>query len=159
MQNDTPTLASDARLFFAEQVKKARQKLGETQTEFANRFGVATNTISRYETGLYQPSDEVILACLMINDELKDDTPATLQHANEAIKHLTQVIDELTNKLATELERQRREYVEAVEKLKYGSPKSCDESYWSTRGDDVLKSQVYFEALADVLAILKKARE
>lgn len=151
MQNDTPTLASDARLFFAEQVKKARQKLGETQTEFANRFGVATNTISRYETGLYQPSDEVILACLMINDELKDDTPATLQHANEAIKHLTQVIDELTNKLATELERQRREYVEAVE------------MYFAHIQNDGLYGEpmrIKPEELADdVLAILKKARE
>lgn len=41
-------------------IKAARLRLGETQAQFAKRFGVATNTVSRWETGAYDISLEAI---------------------------------------------------------------------------------------------------
>lgn len=39
-----------------ELIKQARLSLGENQTQFAKRFNVATNTVSRWETGAYEIS-------------------------------------------------------------------------------------------------------
>jgi transcriptional regulator with XRE-family HTH domain len=36
-------------------VRRARLLLGETQSDFANRFGVETSTVSRWERGLVKP--------------------------------------------------------------------------------------------------------
>jgi transcriptional regulator with XRE-family HTH domain len=41
-------------------IKAARLRLGETQTQFAKGFGVAPNTVSRWETGAYEVSLEAI---------------------------------------------------------------------------------------------------
>ena len=43
-----------------EMIKQARTRLGETQEKFAKRFAVATNTVSRWETGTYDVSIEAI---------------------------------------------------------------------------------------------------
>jgi transcriptional regulator with XRE-family HTH domain len=41
-------------------IKDARQALGETQEQFAKRFAVATNTVSRWETGAYEVSLDAV---------------------------------------------------------------------------------------------------
>jgi transcriptional regulator with XRE-family HTH domain len=41
-------------------IKIARERLGETQTKFAQRFAVTPNTVSRWETGTYSLSVEAI---------------------------------------------------------------------------------------------------
>lgn len=41
-------------------IKNARTRLGETQEKFAKRFAVAPNTVSRWETGTYDVSIDVI---------------------------------------------------------------------------------------------------
>lgn len=37
-------------------IKTARNRLGETQEQFAKRFAVAPNTVSRWESGTYEVS-------------------------------------------------------------------------------------------------------
>lgn len=81
--------------FFAEEIKKCRTSLGENQTQFAKRFRVATNSISRYETGLYQAPYEILLWVLLENRTINDTSPASLDHANLAIKHLQKTITAL----------------------------------------------------------------
>ncbi len=41
-------------------IKITREQYGETQTEFAKRFGTHANTISRWETGRYQVPNQVL---------------------------------------------------------------------------------------------------
>jgi transcriptional regulator with XRE-family HTH domain len=41
-------------------IREAREFHGESQAEFAKRFKVSTNTVSRWETGTYKPSLVVI---------------------------------------------------------------------------------------------------
>lgn len=41
-------------------LKNARKALGESQGTFSKRFSVSTNTVSRWETGAYNLSPEVI---------------------------------------------------------------------------------------------------
>lgn len=41
---------------WAKMIRDARTRLGESQEVFARRFGVATNTVSRWETGTYDVS-------------------------------------------------------------------------------------------------------
>jgi transcriptional regulator with XRE-family HTH domain len=41
-------------------VKTARLSLNETQEKFAARFGVSTNTVSRWETGIYSVPLDVV---------------------------------------------------------------------------------------------------
>lgn len=45
---------------WATEIKAARKRLGESQNKFAERFKVAVNTVSRWETGTYDPSPEVM---------------------------------------------------------------------------------------------------
>lgn len=45
---------------WAKLVKDARLNLGETQERFAKRFAVATNTVSRWETGAYEISLDAV---------------------------------------------------------------------------------------------------
>ncbi len=49
-----------------DELKKRRERLGLTQSEFAGEIGVTATTISRYETGLTQipKSMELILEAL-----------------------------------------------------------------------------------------------
>ena len=47
-----------------ERIKKLRQTLGLTQSEFAERIGSVQNTITGYETGKRMPSNQVVaLVC------------------------------------------------------------------------------------------------
>ena len=39
---------------FPQMIKLTRQAMGETQAEFAKRFGTGGNTVSRWESGAYQ---------------------------------------------------------------------------------------------------------
>ena len=39
----------------ARRVKSLRQRMGKTQTEFAEELGVRQQTVSEWETGLYAP--------------------------------------------------------------------------------------------------------
>lgn len=96
---------SGATSYFSEQIKKARLKLGESQTQFASRFGVATNSISRYETGTYEAPYEILLWCLMETHQLQDDIPTSIQHANLAIEQLQKVIEEQAQELQAAEER------------------------------------------------------
>ncbi|MFI2837579.1 helix-turn-helix domain-containing protein [Mycolicibacterium sp. PDY-3] len=41
-------------------IKQTRERLGETQEQFAKRFAVTTNTVSRWETGTYQVSLDAV---------------------------------------------------------------------------------------------------
>lgn len=41
-------------------IKSTREGLGETQAEFAKRFSTHANTVSRWESGQYQASYEVL---------------------------------------------------------------------------------------------------
>lgn len=41
-------------------LRLARRRLNESQEVFAKRFGVSTNTVSRWETGTYRVSPEVM---------------------------------------------------------------------------------------------------
>lgn len=41
-------------------IKTARERLGETQEEFAARFAVSPNTVSRWESGTYKVSLEAV---------------------------------------------------------------------------------------------------
>ena len=41
-------------------LRQVRKRLGESQVQFASRFGVATNTVSRWETGAYDIPAEVV---------------------------------------------------------------------------------------------------
>ncbi len=43
-------------------IKKVRNTVGLTQTEFGTRIGVKGNTVTGYETGLRNPSDAIILS-------------------------------------------------------------------------------------------------
>ena len=55
-----------------ERIKKLRQTLGLTQSEFAERIGSVQNTITGYETGKRMPSNQVInLICreFHVNEE------------------------------------------------------------------------------------------
>ena len=45
---------------FPELIKSTREGLGETQAEFAERFGSHANTVSRWESGQYQAPYAVI---------------------------------------------------------------------------------------------------
>lgn len=45
---------------FPKLIKECRQSLGETQAEFALRFDTHANTVSRWESGDYQASYDVI---------------------------------------------------------------------------------------------------
>lgn len=45
---------------WGEMIKTARLRLGESQEKFAKRFAVATNTVSRWETGSYDVSLEAV---------------------------------------------------------------------------------------------------
>ena len=51
-----PTNQKVGSLDWPNMIKAARQNLCETQEEFAKRFDVSTNTISRWETGEYKVS-------------------------------------------------------------------------------------------------------
>lgn len=136
----------DATKWFAEEIKKCRLKLGESQTVFAKRFGVATNTISRYETGHYQASYEIILWVLIENNTIKDTSPASLDHANLAIDHLQKVIEELNKEKAQAIKTERNRIVEIVEKLK------GKKTGWSTYEDE---TDFYDSVLDDVIKALE----
>lgn len=41
---------------FASLILSTRQQLGESQAEFGRRFGAGGNTVSRWETGVYEPT-------------------------------------------------------------------------------------------------------
>jgi len=41
-----------------QRIKELRKNSGLSQTELADEFGIATNTVSRWETGTYKPSVE-----------------------------------------------------------------------------------------------------
>lgn len=60
-----------SRYDWPEMVKTARIKLGETQEKFAHRFAVATNTVSRWETGTYDVPIEVV-EWLLYYTEMRD---------------------------------------------------------------------------------------
>lgn len=45
-----------------ERIKAVRKSLKISQREFAERIGIAQNTVASYETGLREPSNQVILA-------------------------------------------------------------------------------------------------
>ncbi len=47
-------------MMIKEIVKQFRKELGETQTQFGDRFGVTANTVSRWESGIYQVPNAVI---------------------------------------------------------------------------------------------------
>ena len=61
--------------------------------------------------------------------------------------------------LAQELERQRQEYIEAVEKLKYGQNVIINAVSRSEKAELAEPLLSHNKTLDDVLAILKKARE
>lgn len=45
-----------------DRLRKAREHAGATQSELAERIGVSTNSLNRYEKGQRQPADEFIQA-------------------------------------------------------------------------------------------------
>lgn len=45
-----------------DRLRKAREHAGATQSELAERIGVSTNSLNRYEKGQRQPTDEFIQA-------------------------------------------------------------------------------------------------
>lgn len=53
-------MTSEKSNIFANMILKTRQQLMETQSEFAKRYGVSTNTVCRWETGAYQVPASVI---------------------------------------------------------------------------------------------------
>lgn len=61
---------------FPERLRMTRESMGETQRRFAKRFGVAHNTISRWENGKRQmPYDAIWMILMelnMLTNTLKD---------------------------------------------------------------------------------------
>lgn len=55
-----------------EALRKARERVGESQTEFAKRFGVAQPVLSRWETGQARPAAAVRILIKRILDELQE---------------------------------------------------------------------------------------
>ena len=51
-------------------IKTTRERYGETQVEFAKRFNTTANTISRWETGMYEVPNKVIE--LILSDSEKE---------------------------------------------------------------------------------------
>ena len=56
----------------SEQIKNLRHKLGDTQTEFATRFGVSRDAVAKWESGERIPSGavQIIFDSLINNTEL-----------------------------------------------------------------------------------------
>jgi DNA-binding transcriptional regulator YiaG len=47
---------------------KLRESLGDTQTAFAKRLGVSQSTVSRWETGVEEPSGPALLLLKILSD-------------------------------------------------------------------------------------------
>ena len=54
----------EKKMNFPAMVKKVRTSLNETQEEFGRRFGTKANTVTRWESGQYQVTPQVIAFCL-----------------------------------------------------------------------------------------------
>ena len=67
-------------------IKDTRRKLGESQAEFAKRFNTHPNTVSRWESGKYKASYEVLEFIYSTNQSLKDKT------FNKRIENLQNII-------------------------------------------------------------------
>lgn len=52
------------------------------------------------------------------------------------------------------IKQRDEEIIENIEYMKF-TPKSCNEAYWYSRGN-MLRSQIYFEAIKDILKIIKE---
>ena len=52
-------------VFGIERMKWIRVRLGESQQEFAERIGVDSNMVSRYETGHAKPTQARVLKALL----------------------------------------------------------------------------------------------
>ena len=49
-------------IIIGERIKAVRKSFKISQRQFAERIGIAQNTIASYETGLREPSNQVVLA-------------------------------------------------------------------------------------------------
>lgn len=58
-------------MLLGEALKKARERVGENQADFAKRFGVAQPVLSRWETGQARPSAAVRILIKRILAELE----------------------------------------------------------------------------------------
>lgn len=90
-------------------------------------------------------------------DELIDDNWWTIDDPEE--RSMVGLTVKLKILLAQELERQRQEYIEAVEKLKYGQNVIINAVSRSEKAELAEPLLSHNKTLDDVLAILKKARE
>jgi DNA-binding transcriptional regulator YiaG len=62
-----------------EQIQALRQHLGLTQREMAERLGTRQQTISEWETGMYEPrgASATLLSIIAEHSEFKYDTGST----------------------------------------------------------------------------------
>jgi transcriptional regulator with XRE-family HTH domain len=58
-------------MLLGETLRKARERIGESQAEFAKRFGVAQPVLSRWETGQARPAAAVRILIGRILEELE----------------------------------------------------------------------------------------
>lgn len=82
-----------------EEIKTRRNKLGLTQSELAERLGVATNTVSRWELGTSEPESGPMLDLALKYLEMTSQIVADPQ-IQKALNRLAATRDELRKMLS-----------------------------------------------------------
>lgn len=90
----------------AEKIRELRQAAGLSQEDLAKRMRVATNTVSRWETGTYKPGiEELDALARALGTSILAFFPAATEERNQRVAALLRAAEHLKDEDIDELQR------------------------------------------------------